>query len=195
VREIVGRSGIDDLIPTASAADVAATVAEEPAAAGSLSKLAIAMQDELQRLVNSYDAGIRVTDLQLTRVAPPAQVADAFTDVIKARQEASSAINQAKAYANTTRAEAQGQASRIKAEADAYKAQIVSKAQGDADRFSKVYQAYSLSENTTATRLYLETMEQVFKGANKVIMEGGNTQGVLPYLPLSGAARTTSSGQ
>jgi len=201
VREVVGRSTIEDVIPIANPQTAVAAIdgADNPAAAaaaaapvqGSLGRMAIEMRDRLQKLVDGYDAGIKVTDLQLTRAGAPRDVADAFADVQQAQQDASTAINQAQVYANNTRAEAEGQSSRIKAEAIAYKAQVVSAAQGDADRFNKVLEAYSLSKETTATRMYLETMEEVLKGANKMVLD--NDTGTTPYLPLPNLRAGTSS--
>lgn len=196
VREVIGRSTIEDVIPVASAETVAAVVegaaAAAPAAAqqGSISRMAIEMRDRLQTLVNDYDAGITITDLQIVRAAAPGAVAAAFADVQQAQQDASSAINQAQVYANNVRAEATGESSRIKAEATAYKSQIVAVAKGDADRFTKVLDAYKMDERTTSTRLYLETMEYVLKGANKVMLSEDAAKSILPYLPLGTGARS-----
>jgi membrane protease subunit HflK len=199
VREVVGRTNLEDIISVASADLPLAPVAdgEAPAApvsaAPSLGSMAQDMETRLQKLVDTYNAGIAITDLQITRVSPPIAVADSFAKVQQARQQATSAINQAQAYANTTRAEADGQASRIKAEATAYKSQVIASAKGDADRFVKVLDAYKLSEDTTATRLYLETMESVMKGANKVLLDSKGANNVLPYLPLPGLTRPSAT--
>ena len=72
-------------------------------------------------------------------------------------------------------------------EANAYKAEVVARAQGDADRFLAVYESYNVAQEVTIQRIYLETMESILKGMNKIIIDssGGGAQGVLPYLPLS----------
>jgi membrane protease subunit HflK len=94
--------------------------------------------------------------------------------------------NEAESYRNDIIPRARGDAVRIKQEAEAYRQEIVARAQGDADRFLSVYKAFKVSQDVTQQRLYLETMEEILKNSNKVIIdksaEGGN--GVLPYLPL-----------
>jgi membrane protease subunit HflK len=140
----------------------------------------------LQGVLNSYGAGIEVTQLQLLKVDPPTPVIDAFRDVQRALADRERLRNEAESYRNDIIPRARGDAVRIKQEADAYRQEIIARSQGDADRFLSVYNAFKASQDVTLQRLYLETMEEILKNSNKVIIdkaaEGGN--GVLPYLPL-----------
>jgi membrane protease subunit HflK len=140
----------------------------------------------LQGILNSYGAGIDVTQLQLLRVDPPAPVIDAFRDVQRALADRERLRNEAESYRNDIIPRARGDAVRIKQEAEAFRQEIVARAQGDADRFNSVFRAFKAAQDVTIERLYLETMEEVLKSSNKVIIdrsaEGGT--GVLPYLPL-----------
>jgi modulator of FtsH protease HflK len=140
----------------------------------------------LQTILDTYGAGIEITQLQLQRVDPPAEVIDAFRDVQAALADRARLRNEAEAYRNSIIPIARGNAVRIEQEAEAYRLATIAKAQGDAARFLSVYNAFKASQDVTAQRLYLETMEEVLKNSNKVIIDksaqGGN--GVLPYLPL-----------
>ena len=129
----------------------------------------------------------------------PTEVADSFRAVQAAQQERDRLQKEANAYANKVTAAARGQASQTGQEAQAYAAQVVNLAQGDASRFLSVYAEYAKAPQVTRQRMYLETMEQVLGGANKVILGGGTQgQGALPYLPLNELIRpkvpTTSGG-
>ena len=118
-------------------------------------------------------------------VEPPQQVVDAFDNVLRARQDEQRARNEAEAYRNDILPRARGDAVRIVQQAEAYREQVVAQAQGDANRFLAVLQSYRTAPAVTAQRLYLETMEQVLTGVNKVIIESAvGGPGVVPYLPL-----------
>jgi membrane protease subunit HflK len=155
----------------------------------------------LQGILDAYRAGIEVTQLQLLKVDPPAPVIDAFRDVQRALADRERLRNEAEAYRNDIIPRARGDSVRIKQEAEAYRQEIIARAQGDADRFVSVYRAFSAAQDVTQQRIYLETMEEILKNSNKVILdksaEGGS--GVIPYLPLPalgsppGAASTPSS--
>jgi membrane protease subunit HflK len=143
-------------------------------------------QKLLQRILDSYGAGIEITQVQLLKVDPPAEVIDAFRDVQRALADRERLRNEAESYRNEILPKARGQAVQIRQDADAYHAEIVARSQGDADRFIAVYKAYKAAEDVTAERLYIETIEEILKNSNKVILdralEGQN--GILPYLPL-----------
>src|SRR5437762_8212171 len=143
-------------------------------------------QQLLQRILDSYKAGISVTQIQLAKVDPPAPVIDAFRDVQRALADRERLRNEAESYRNDIIPRARGDAVRIKQEADAYRQEITARSQGDADRFLSVYNAFKAAQDVTLQRLYLETMEEILKNSNKVIIDkaaqGGN--GVMPYLPL-----------
>ncbi|MBF0306207.1 MAG: FtsH protease activity modulator HflK [Alphaproteobacteria bacterium] len=149
-------------------------------------RIAIAARDLLQGLLDSYGAGIRVTQVQLLKVDPPGVVVDAFNDVQRAKADQERLRNEAEAYANDVLPRARGESVRLQQEAEAYKEQVVNLAQGDANRFLSVLESYRLSKDVTTRRLYLETMEDVLRRANKIIIDPGaeGAQGVVPYLPL-----------
>lgn len=116
---------------------------------------------------------------------PSQDVQDAFTDVQSAKTERDSKVIQAQQYSSSILPRAKGEAAQITQQAEAYRQQIVRQAEGDASRFLAVHQAYKQAEDVTARRLYIETMEKILSGANKIILDKAATQtGVLPYLPL-----------
>ena len=118
---------------------------------------------------------------------------DSYRDVQRARADRERQINEAQAYQNDIIPRARGEAEQMIQAAEAYREQVVAEADGDAQRFLLVYQEYADARDVTLRRLYLETMEQVLGGANKVIVDqnGEATQGVIPYLPLPELQRRT----
>jgi membrane protease subunit HflK len=143
-------------------------------------------QHLLQSILDSYGAGIELTQLQLLKVDPPAPVIDAFRDVQRALADRERLRNEAESYRNDIVPRARGDAVRIKQEAEAYRQEIIARSQGDADRFLSVYHAFTAAQDVTVQRLYLETMEEILKNSNKVIIDKSaqGESGVLPYLPL-----------
>ncbi len=150
-------------------------------------------QQLLQRILDSYSAGIGITQVQLSKVDPPAPVIDAFRDVQRALADRERLRNEAEAYRNDILPRARGDSVRIRQESEAFRAEIVARSQGDADRFNAVYKAYKLAQDVTIQRLYIETMEEILKNANKIILDRGSEggQGILPYLPLPSLPRFT----
>lgn len=147
-------------------------------------QIAAAAKVELQRLLDSYDSGMLITQVQLQKVEPPSAVIDAFNDVQRARADQERARNEAEAYRNDIIPRARGEVERLVQEAEAYKEQVVNQAEGETKRFLALYNAYRQSQDVTERRLYLETMEEVLKNTPKIIIDGKGGQGVLPYLPL-----------
>ncbi len=138
-----------------------------------------------QSTLDAYSAGIRINALNIEDVAPPQPVAEAFEEVQRAEQDEDRFIEEANKYSNEKLGAARGQAAQIREEAAGYKSRVVQEATGEAQRFLSVYEQYKIAPEVTRERLYLETMESVLKGANKVILEGGKEgSGVVPYLPL-----------
>jgi membrane protease subunit HflK len=151
-------------------------------------------QKLLLEILDSYGAGIDVTQVQLLKVDPPGPVIDAFRDVQSAKIDLQRLINEAESYRNDVVPRAHGDASRVGQEAQAYRAQIVLQAQGDAARFQSVYEAYKASQDVTARRLYIETMETILKNTNKILIDRtASGSGVVPYLPLPGLAPTSGA--
>ncbi len=93
--------------------------------------------------------------------------------------------NEADAYANDIVPQARGEAARIVENASAYRDQVVAEATGEADRFLSVFEEYRKAPEVTRQRIYLETMERVLAGTDKIIIDqSGGGSGVVPYLPL-----------
>jgi len=166
------------------------------------------VQTIIQTILDSYKLGVHIEQVNIENVAPPPEVSDAFAEVQRAQQDQQKFQEDARNYANTLLGNARGQAAKVREDAAAYKSRVVQEAEGEAARFISVYNQYAKAPEVTRRRLYLETMEQVLGGANKVVVEPGTTagQGVLPYLPLpalqpkaatpdtSSSSSTTSSG-
>ncbi len=147
----------------------------------------------LQRLLDQYQAGIRIKRVQLAKVDPPVEVVDAFHDVQRAKADRERLRNEAEAYRNSIIPTARGEAERLVQEAQAYREEVVNRAQGDASRFLAVLSAYATNRDVTERRLYYETMEDLLHGASgKIVVDGVGTHGVLPYLPLTEINRGVS---
>jgi membrane protease subunit HflK len=143
-------------------------------------------KDLLQRILDEYGLGVRISQIQLLRLDPPQEVIAAFRDVQAARADKEKSINEANTYRNQVLPRAKGEAESIIQRGEAYKAQIVARASGDAQRFTQVYEQYAKAKDITTERLYLDTMEEVLRNVNKVLVDKNSTGtgGVLPYLPL-----------
>ncbi len=150
-------------------------------------QIASEVQTLVQKTLDSYKSGINIVRINFERADPPPQVIDAFRQVQAAEQTRDTLQKQADAYANKVVAGARGQAAQLVLEAEGYRAQVVNVAEGQASRFNSVYQQYKKAPIVTRKRLYLETMERVLSGSNKIIMDGKTAgNGVVPYLPLKG---------
>ncbi len=147
----------------------------------------------LQDILDTYEAGIEVREVQLQQSDPPKDVIDAFNDVQRARQDKEKLQNEAQAYANSIVPEARGLSEQMVQQATAYREQQIKEAEGEAQRFLSVYDAYRVAPEVTRRRMYLETMGGVLSGANKVIIDkGAGGSGVVPYLPLPEIQRRAS---
>jgi len=151
VRQVIGGSAIGPILSGQGAELVAET------------------KKVLQATLDSYDAGVAVTEVNFQSVAPPHEVKDAFDDVTNARENKQQTENEAQAYANKVVPEARGEAARIKAQAEGYRAERIARAEGDADRFNQLVAQYKAAPEVTRRRLYLETMQQVLRDSVKVI--------------------------
>ena len=180
MREIVGRSDIQPILLRQN--------------------IEVPVQELMQKTLDSYNAGIQVTQVQMQKVDPPAQVIDSFRDVQAARADLERAQNEAQTYANRVVPEARGRAAGVTQQAEAYREQTVAEARGAASRFLKVYDEYKKAPEVTRLRIYLETMERVFGGTDKIILDsgsstqGGNNSGVVPILPLNEMVRRPATG-
>ncbi|MBI05849.1 MAG: FtsH protease activity modulator HflK [Rhodospirillaceae bacterium] len=150
------------------------------------SVLAAQTQELVQEILDSYESGILITQVEPQKIDPPEAVIDAFRDVQAARADEERAKNEAEAYRNDIIPRARGEAERILQEAEAYEQEVVARATGEAERFLLVFNEYRQAKNVTRQRIYLETMENILAGMNKVLIDSssGGSQGVVPYLPL-----------
>jgi membrane protease subunit HflK len=163
----------------------------QPILTGARATIETAVQELMQKTLDHYGAGIQVTQVQLQKVDPPAQVIDSFRDVQAARSDAERAQNEAQTYANRVVPEARGRAAQITQAAEAYRQQTVAEATGRTSRFLQVYEEYKKAPDVTRERMYLETMERLFNGTDKIILDPGpgGQNGVVPYLPLNELTR------
>lgn len=148
----------------------------------------------IQTTMDTYGAGISVNTVSIEDAAPPREVADAFDEVQRAEQDEDRFVEEANQYSNQKLGQARGEAAQIREEAAAYKDRVVNEATGEAQRFIAIYEEYSKAPDVTRKRLFLETMEDVFKTSNKFIVEQNQGQGVVPYLPLNELNRPSTQG-
>ena len=169
MREAIGRSDI------------------QPILTGARQTIENAVQELMQKTLDHYGSGIFIQQVQLQKVDPPAQVIDAFRDVQAARIDFERAQNEAQTYANRVVPEARGRVAQITQSAEAYRQQTVAEATGQTARFLKIYDEYKKAPEVTRQRMYLETMERVLGGTDKIILDTGGPggAGVVPYLPLN----------
>ena len=141
-------------------------------------------QQLLQQTLDYYDTGIMITELKLQTVRPPDQVRAAFDDVVSARVDKESRINEAKAFEQDQVPRAEGVAQQTIQAAEAFKAEQIAKATGEASRFLSVLREYQKSRDVTRQRLYLEAMEDILPGITKFILSEGSGN-LLQFLPLT----------
>jgi membrane protease subunit HflK len=147
-------------------------------------QIEIETQEIIQSILDEYNSGIQITQVQTQKADPPDQVIDAFRDVQAARADMERSKNEAEAYANDVIPRARGEAAKIMQAAEAYKQKVVAAAEGEASRFVSIYNEYAKAKEVTQERMYLETMEKVLADIDKVIIEKNAGSGVIPYLPL-----------
>ncbi|MCW5704476.1 MAG: FtsH protease activity modulator HflK [Bradyrhizobium sp.] len=168
MREVIGRSNI------------------QPILTGARTVIETSVQELMQKVLDSYGSGVLITQVQMQKVDPPAQVIEAFRDVQAARADLERLQNEARTYANRVLPDARGRAAQILQTAEGYKEQAVAEAKGQSARFTKVYEEYAKAKDVTRQRIYLETMERILGPSQKLIFDGGSSgSNVLPYLPLS----------
>ena len=172
VREVVGTMTVDGVITERRG------------------EVEIASEQLLQEIVDSYEMGVEVMEIELQQVQPPKEVRAAFDDVVAAAQDASLAINQAKGYENEVLPRARAEAIELTESALAYRDAKIAESRGEAERFTALLAAYQSAPEVTRKRLYLETMEAVLPSVEKVVIEPGAAS-VLPHLPLGGVSRGT----
>lgn len=139
----------------------------------------------VQFILDQYKSGIELTQVQLLKVDPPAEVIDTFRDVQRANADRERLRNEAEAYRNDIIPRARGEGQRLIQEAEGYKESQVARARGEAARFTSILSAYQTAQDVTVRRLYMETMEDILRRNPKLLVDN-QLQGVVPYLPLDG---------
>jgi membrane protease subunit HflK len=167
IREVVGQASLDDVLGAAR------------------QRITDSARELVQRTLDSYNSGVRITSVNLTNVQVPDQVIDSQRDANKAIEDRERFAQEAQAYSNKILPEAEGTAQRMLQDAEAYKAQVVSLAEGDVARFLSVYTAYAQAPEVTRQRMYIETIEQVLRESQKIVLDTkGGAGGNMIYLPL-----------
>ncbi len=168
MREIIGKNQLEGIITTDRL------------------NITLAVRNLMQETLDEYAAGVEIVEVQLQKADPPEAggVIDAFRDVVNAAQDAETVVNTATAYQNKVVPEARGEAAQIIQDAEAYKGKVVAEARGEAERFKLVLGEYRAAPEVTRQRIYLETIEEVYAPAEKIILDEGAGSGVVPYLPL-----------
>jgi len=166
MREVVGRTSI------------------QPILTGARAGIELEVQELTQKILDYYGAGVVITQVQMQKADPPQSVIEWQRDVQVARADAEKAQNEAQRYANSIVPEARGKAAKIQQDSEAYREQTVAEAKGQAARFLKVYEEYKKAPDVTRQRIYYETMEKLFSGTDKIIIDQGAASGAVPYLPL-----------
>ena len=146
----------------------------------------------MQAVLDQYRAGVELTQVQLQKVDPPADVIESFRDVQRANTDAERLRNEAESYRNDIVPRARGDAARITAEADGARQASIAEASGQAQRFLSVYAAYSAAKDVTLRRLYIETMQEILTHTPTVVVDEG-VRGLLPLLNLNDASRGSPS--
>ena len=153
MREVIAKNGIQSILTEGRA------------------QIEIDTQNIMQEILDSYDSGISITQVQTQKADPPKEVIDAFRDVQAAKADKERAQNEAEAYANDVIPRARGEAAQILQQAEAYKQEVVALAEGEASRFLAIYNEYRKARTVTQERMYLETMEKVMADINKIIID------------------------
>ncbi|CAN1508029.1 HflC Membrane protease subunits, stomatin/prohibitin homologs [Burkholderiaceae bacterium] len=174
VREIVGRSKMDTVLYEGR------------------EKIAIDLSMSIQKILDSYKAGIFITSVTVQNVQPPEQVQAAFDDAVKAGQDQERLKSEGEAYANDILPRAKGTAARLIQEAEGYRARVIAMAEGDSIRFKQIYTEYAKAPQVTRDRMYIDTMKEIYNNVSKVLVDTTKSNSLL-YLPLDKIISQVSS--
>jgi len=174
IREIVGKSKMDFVLYEGR------------------EQIAVNASKLMQDILDRYKTGILISKVTMQNAQPPEQVQAAFDDAVKAGQDRERQKNEGQAYANDVVPKAKGTAARLLQEADGYKQRLIATAEGDASRFRQINAEYAKAPEVTRSRMYLETMQQVYANTSKVMVDAKG-QGNLLYLPLDKLMQATGA--
>ena len=167
LRTVVGRNKIDETLTTGKF-----TIQEET-------------KFQLQSILDLYESGIHVVAVQLQDVSPPKEVIGAFKDVASAKEDKNRMVNQAEGYRNDLIPKARGEAEAMIRAAEGFRESRIKRAEGDAAKFTTILQEYRKAKSITEKRLYLETMEKVLPGIEKIIIPYKDSGNILNLLNLN----------
>ncbi|MBI4356635.1 MAG: FtsH protease activity modulator HflK [Gammaproteobacteria bacterium] len=175
LRQVIGQTDLNDVLTTSRV-----SIAEET-------------KQHLQTLLDQYQTGLAITQVNMQKADPPPQVKEAFDDVIKAREDKVRSTNEAESYSNQILPLARGEAQRIIADAKGYKERTIKQAEGEATRFNQVLTEYQKAPEVTRERLYVETVESVLKETSKMILDTpkGSPLLILPTDKMTAASKMT----
>jgi membrane protease subunit HflK len=165
LRAVIGDSSMDEALTTGRQVIRAST------------------QEAIEKIIENYDMGIFVVDVNFQSARPPSEVQDAFDDAIAAREDEERFVRESEAYSNDILPKATGHAERLKKEAQGYSEKTINGALGEVAQFEKLLPEYEVAKDVTRSRLYLETMERVYSNTSKVMIDS-KSNGNLLYLPL-----------
>ena len=166
MREVIGKNKIDEALTVGKA------------------EIQQSTQNLLQEILDEYEAGVQVAQIQLQDVNPPEQVAGAFKDVASAKEDREKLINQAHGYRNDILPKAKGQAAQDINQADGYARARITRAEGEANHFLQTLKEYKQAKDVIGRRVYIETMEEVLSKVDKIVLDSAAAGNVLPYLPV-----------
>lgn len=176
MREIVGKNDVDTVLYQGSESIIKNS------------------QQLIQKILDRYESGIQITQVNLKGAQPPQEVQEAFSDALKAGQDAERLKNEGQAYANDVVPKARGSAARLHEDAAGYAGRVVARAEGDASRFKQVLAEYSKAPEVTRNRMYIETMQQIYSSTSKVLLDA-KSNGSMIYLPLDKIMQQSTGSQ
>ncbi|MFM8552201.1 MAG: FtsH protease activity modulator HflK [Nitrospiraceae bacterium] len=177
MREVIGKSKIDEALTSGKA------------------QIQQDTQTLLQGILDQYQAGVQIAAVQLQDVDPPEAVVAAFKDVASAKEDREKLINQSQGYRNDIIPKAKGEAAQIVNQAKGYAQARITRAEGEANRFTKTLKEYVQAKDIISKRIYIETMEDIMPGVEKIILDGKAGDRMLPYLPLDKSHKPPKAAQ
>jgi len=171
VRKIIGNSNVSEVLTTERA------------------HLAGEIQQDLQKILNQYDIGVRIVTVKFQDVTPPDPVKAAFNEVNEAEQQKESLIFKAREQYNREVPRARGTAKKTLQEAEGYAVERINKARGETERFSALLTEYRKAPEVTRRRIYLETLEEVLPRLRETYIMDSSNSGPLSLLPLRSETR------
>ena len=167
LRTVVGRNKIDETLTTGKF------------------QIQEGTKTQLQLILDKYESGIHIVAVQLQDVSPPKEVIGAFKDVASAKEDKNRMVNQAEGYRNDVIPKARGEAEAMIRDAEGFKQARIKRSEGDAAKFTTILKEYRKAKSITQKRLYLETMERVLPGIEKMIVPDKDSGNMLNLLNLN----------